>query len=256
MKGISMLNYEKIFCCLIVCSTAILFAENENQTRAGLCRPGALPCTCMQQNKFVQFATASHGAPVRTVSWCCQPVTNYAGHPAVHLAIAGDPVSGTLPGETDPSVILIRIYELDLVTQQFTEMNTYNINAQIQAAGEMQSELQALDWCCSDNAFFLIAGGNNLALYPNVATGPNIADVAVFAFDNASWQIATTTRIPFAVDKVGYYYYTYGNTVYAVSALCSPCTDSVIQFYLAIGGKTSTVGSRKQITIVTFILNS
>jgi hypothetical protein len=216
------------------------------QNRAGFCRPGAAPCACIQQNKFVQLATANHGAPVHAVSWCCQPALNRSGHPSINLAIAGDPVPGGM-GNPD---ILIRIYELDLVNEHFTEMNATNINQQIQGATPNTPAVNALDWCCSSSAYFLVAGGSNLAIYDT----STVADTVVFAFDNASWVVNSATPIPFAVGRTGYYYYTYGATVYAVAALCSPCTDSTIQFYLAIGGKSVKTGIRKEISIVTFVL--
>jgi hypothetical protein len=261
------MNNKKLWYCLLVCYASLCLALSEESgdatnkilTRAGLCSPGASPCTCIQRNKFVQFATASHGAPVHAVSWCCKPTLNNLGNPAIHLAIAGDASSG-IPGDLSYTAVYIRIYELDLVTQQFFELNSSLINDQIQGAGTLSPEINALDWCCTDSAYFLIAGGKNLVYYPDSVVGPNIADVVVFAFDNASWQNSATTPIPFATDKTGYYYYTFGDTVYAVAALCSPCTDSTIQFYLAIGGKSTTngviAGSRKQISIVAFVLGS
>ena len=264
-----MINVKKLLCCLLICYNSLSLAAPKKPsriahklpTRAGLCRPGAAPCACIQQNKFIKFATKSHGAPVHAVSWCCQPTLNNAGNPAIHLAIAGDVTYGTLPGELTPSNIYIRIYELDLVTQSFVEMNSALINAQITGINGQDPIINTLDWCCSDDAYFLIAGGNYIASYTNPVLGPNtIADVVVFAFDNMSWQNSPITDIPFAINKTGYYYYTYGDTVYTVSALCSPCTDSTIQFYLAIGGNSTTngiiAGSRKQISIVTFVLGS
>jgi hypothetical protein len=262
-----MINNKKIICYIFVCCTSVNFAAPKKHspaiptvpTRAGFCRPGSAPCACIQQNKFIQLATASHGAPVNAVSWCCQPTFNSIGNPAIHLAIAGDPSYGILPGEITSSVIYIRIYELDLVTQKFVELNSYLINAQLPGTGTAQPELHALDWCCLNGTYFLIAGGNNLAFYPDPLIGPNVADVAVFAFDDASWMNPSTTRIPFALGKTGYYYYTFGATVYAVSALCNPCPNSSIQFYLAMGGNSTSngyiAGSRKQISIVTFIFN-
>lgn len=248
-----MLHYRKI-CGLCASFLVLLCLVCSSPIRAVICHSGAAPCVCLQQNKFVQYAQANHGAPVHAVSWCCQPVTNAAGHPSIHLATAGDPVLGILPGEINPSTIMIRIYELDLVTEIFAEMNSYLINDHIQGAGGLAPEIYALDWCCTDNQFFLVAGGNNLAYYPDPLVGPDIADVAVFTFENVSWQVPVTTRIPFTFGKAGYYYYTYGNTVYAVAALCKPCTDSTILFYLAIGGATSTIPARKQISIVNFVL--
>lgn len=251
------MSYNKILSYILIGCTAFAFAEfkkpvasaaTREKNRAGFCRPGSAPCTCIQQNKFIPLATANHGAPVHAVSWCCQPTLNSSGHPSIHLATAGDPVPG---GVGDPN-ILIRIYELDLVNEHFTEMNAININTQIQGAGEETPVVNALDWCCSGTAFFLAAGGNNLAIYNTDA----IADTVVFAFDNTSWLVTPATPIPFAENKTGYYYYTYGATVYAVAALCSPCTDSIVQFYLAIGGESVSTRIRKEISIVTFVLAS
>lgn len=236
-------------CCLYLCFVSAGLLAMELPTRVGLCRPGAAPCSCMQADKFFQFATACHGAPVSAVSWCCNPVLNGLGKPSVHLAIAGEGVTRpVIPGEDEGLGIYIRLYELDLYFLTFKELNSYVVNEALN--GIVNSPIvNTLDWCCTENGYYLVAGGYDLT--------DNHDDVLVFAFDGASWQVTGTTRVPFKAgftDPVAFQYDTnHVVQVQTVATLCDPCSSQAVPFYLAVGGDTPTIGTKKQVSVVPFM---
>lgn len=237
---------KKITLVLSACLCVTSFAGRQLPKRIGPCQPGAAPCTCMQADRLFQFAAATFGSPVSAVSWCCLPALNSLGNPAIHLAVAGEStLLPVLPGEEMDVNVLVRLYELDLFALTFKELNSYNLNNAITGDAPV---VNALDWCCINNQYFLVAGGYNLQSDP-------YADVVVFAFDNASWQVTGTTRVPFATAATdGAYFYTYDSNeavqVHAVSTLCNPCSNSDLPFYLAVGG--DSVNATKQLSIVPF----
>lgn len=170
-------------------------------------------CTCIDCQSLSLVDHQSHGAPVQSVAWLCDPCIfghecSCTAHYIIPHPIAA--IGGYLSYINACDGASVRVYALNFMTDQLIET----------AHAVPTSFVYSVDWCCIDGAAYLAVGGR-----PNELTGSDVW-VYKYTFDGTTGHLEL-------IDS-----FAHGATVWAVSWLCYDCKNNHTR-YLAIGGDPS-----------------